>query len=173
MKKAFLTVLAATLVLGATNVSAMTEAQLREKLTQEYTVNGETFKADASMVAYIDQYLNDFEISAEDAQAISNAIDEAVKIVKEDGAKSFSKLSTDSKEKVIALANKVSSDTAIKVTLSNDGKLTVYEPNSNDVFAVVTDIIKYTDNSAILMVAGIVSVLGIAVVTRKIAKANA
>ncbi len=172
MKKAFLTVLAATFLLGATNVSAMTEAKLKEKLTKEYKVNGETFKADADMVTLIERYLNDYEISADDADTISAAIDEAIKVVEEDGASSFSKLGSAAKDKVMAIVNKVSEETSVSVALTEDGKLTVYRPDG-EVFAEVTDLIKYTDNSAILMVAGIVSVLGIAVVTRKIAKANA
>ncbi len=173
MKKAFLTVLAAVLVLGATNVSAMSESELKAKLTKTYTINGVEYKADASVVKQISDYLDTFEVSADDADFIAQKVDEAVKVVEESGVKDVKKLSSTAKNTILDKVAEISANTSVKMNVAEDGTVVVYNPNTGAEWSRVTDLIKYTDNSAILMVAGIVSVLGIAVATRKIAKANA
>ena len=55
MKK-FMVILAAFLLFGF-SAKAMTESELEAKLTATYTINGATFKANASQVTLIQRYL--------------------------------------------------------------------------------------------------------------------
>ena len=79
-------------------------------------------------------------------------------------------------DKIIALCADVSSNTSVKVTI-NKGKLVVYVPGTNDVFyqtpvnPVNGDVVQTNDNLTVA-VAGLISVLGVAIAVRKI-RANA
>jgi len=86
-------------------------------------------------------------------------------------------LTKEEKQKMVAIVSDISSKTSVKATLTEGGKLTIFEENGTTPFTVITDKdsgIQNTDsNNAILAIAGVVSVLGIAVVVKKVAKANA
>lgn len=172
MKKLLLTVLTVILVLGSTNVSAMTKDELKAKLTKTYTINGVEVKATNSQIAQIERYFSQNEISEEDATYIANKIDEAIAIVEAGNAKELKDLTKTEKDKLKALVNDISNHTSVKATVLKGGVIRVY--NNDGTYEDFTDLIKYTDNSnVILMVAGAISLLGVAVITRKIAKANA
>ncbi len=177
MKKMILAAFAAVALFSVTNVKAMTESELKAKLTKEYVIDGEKIKMSASNVAELDRYLKEYEISSEDADYISKKFDEALKIAQDGKAKSFTELTKEEKQKMIAIVSDISSKTSVKATLTEGGKLTIFEENGSTPFTVITDKdsgIQNTDsNNAILAIAGIVSVLGVAVVVKKVAKANA
>lgn len=177
MKKMIFAAFAAVALFGFTNVDAMTESELKSKLTKEYVIDGEKIKMSASQVAELDRYLKQYEISSEDADYISKKFDEALKIAQDGKAKSFTELTKEEKQKIIAIVSDISSKTSVKATLTEGGKLTIFEENGTTPFTVITDKdsgIQNTDsNKAILAIAGVVSVLGIAVVVKKVAKANA
>ena len=58
MKRLFLMVIGVVAFMSM-NVNAMTEKELQEKLTKEYTINGVSFKLDSSNVAQVERYLNE------------------------------------------------------------------------------------------------------------------
>ena len=159
------------------NVNAMTEESLKEKLTQAYTINGEVVQANDSQVVEIERYLNKYEISSEDADYIAAKIDETVKIAQDAKASSFTELTTSERNQIIALIIDISNKTSVKVTLANDGKLTVYEEDGKTPFTVITDKdngIKQTDsNKMFIVVASIISVFGVVFVARKVTNENA
>lgn len=177
MKKIILTVFAAVMLFGATNVNAMTENELKEKLTKSYEIDGEKMQVPASLVVELERYLKEYEISSEDADYIAKKFDEALKIAQDGKAKSFTDLTKDEKQKMIAIVSDISKETSVKATLTEGGKLTVFEEDGKTVFTVITDkdnAIQNTNSSnAILAIASIISVLGIAVVVKNVAKANA
>jgi hypothetical protein len=174
MKKVMFLLVA--LFIGLVSVNAMTESELEAKLTKSYTVNGSTFKASDSQKVLIKRYLDQYEVSSSDADYISGKLDEAKNILQASGKGSFYDLSRADKDKIIALCADVSSNTSVKVTI-NKGKLVVYVPGTNDVFyqtpvnPVNGDIVQTNDNLTVA-VAGIISVLGIAIAVRKL-RANA
>ena len=155
----------------------MTENELKAKLTQIYTINGQTIQASASQKVEIERYLNKYEISSEDADYIASKIDEAVQIAKDAKAPSFTDLTTTERNKIIALVSDVSEKTSVKVTLANDGKLTIYEEDGKTPFTEIKDKdngIKQTgDNKMIIVIASVVSVLGTFYIARKVSKTNA
>lgn len=177
MKKTIFAVLAAVALFGFTNVDAMTESELKAKLTKEYVIDGEKIQMSASQVAELDRYLKEYEISSKDADYISKKIDEALKIAQDGKAKSFTELTKEEKQKMVAIVSDITKQTSVKATLTEGGKLTIFEENGKTPFTVITDKdngIQNTDsNNTILAIAGIISVVGVAVIVKKVAKANA
>lgn len=173
MKKITLVLLLAVGLLVTTNVSAMTEAELKAKLTDTYTVNGRTEKVNSSVVVQIERYLDENEISSEDCDYIAKKVDEAIALIEKGSATEWSKLSAAEVEDLMAIADDVSNKTSVKVALNKGGVLTVYNEDGT-VFTKVSNIIKYTDASvAGYVVIGAMSLAGLLLITRKIAKANA
>lgn len=166
MKKLFLMVIG-VVALVSTNVSAMSENELKAKLTKEYTINGATFKLDDSYVAQLERYLKENEISEKDADYIASKIDEAVKIVEAGNATSIKELTKSEKDKLKALAADVSEKTEVKITIAKGGVITVYNTDGT-VFTKITDPIKYTnDNTGIIVASIAFIVLGGAILVKK------
>ena len=173
------------LFIGLVSVNAMTESELEAKLTKSYTINGSTFKASDSQKVLIKRYLDQYEVSSSDADYISGKLDEAKNILQASGKGSFYDLSRADKDKIIALCADVSSNTSVDIVEKectvnitiNKGKLVVYVPGTNDVFyqtpvnPVNGDVVQTNDNLTVA-VAGLISVLGVAIAVRKI-RANA
>ena len=158
MKKLFLMVIGVVALLS-TNVNAMTEKELQEKLTKEYTINGVSFKLDSSNVAQVERYLNENEVSAKDADYISSKIDEAVKIIEAGNAKDIKSLSKTETDKLKNIASEISSNTDVKVTVAKGGEVTVYNTDGT-VFTKVSEPIKYTnDNNALIISLSTVALL--------------
>ena len=175
MKKLSLVLMLAAGLVATAPVNAMTEADLKAKLTQEYTINGRTEKVDAAIVTQIERYFDEFEVSEDDCDYIAKKIDEAIELVKSGKATSWDKLSASEKEALVAIVNDVSSKTSVKVSLSKGGVLTVYEADGKTVFTKITNVIKNTNDSLqIVMVAGaVISLVGLLLITKKVVKANA
>jgi len=166
MKKLFLMVIG-VVALVSTNVSAMSESELKAKLTKEYIINGETFKLDNSYVTQLERYLKENEISESDANYIASKIDEAVKVVESGKATTIKELTKSEKDKLKALAADISEKTDVKVTIAKGAVVTVYNTDGT-VFTKVSDPIKYTnDNTAIIVASVALAVIGGAVLVKK------
>ena len=164
------------LFIGLVSVSAMTESELEEKLTKKYTVNGVVWEATDSQKVLCKRYLDQYEVSSKDADYISDKFDEAMAIIKASGVTNLYKLSRADKDKIIALVADVSANTSVKASITK-GTLVVYVPGSSDVFAKEqifpkNGAVVQTSDNVTIAVAGLVSVLGIAIALRKI-RANA
>lgn len=166
--------LAAGLVVSAP-VHAMTESELKAKMTQEYTVNGRTEKVDNSVVTQIERYFDKYEVSSEDCDYIAGKIDEAVELIKKGKATEWRELTSSEKEALITIVNDISSKTSVKASLSKSGELTIYEEDGKTVFTKLSNLIKNTDGSmSIVLVAGAaISLVGLLLITKKVVKANA
>ena len=165
MKKLFLMVIGVVLLVS-TNVNAMTEKELQQKLTKEYTINGVTFKLDNSYVSQLERYLNENEVSSKDADYISGKLDEAVKVIEAGNAKDIKSLSKSEKDKLKNIASAISSNTDVKVTVAKGGEVTVYNTDGI-VFTKVSEPIKYTDNNTLIISLTTVALLASGIVIIK------
>ena len=162
----------AMLLVGTLNVNAMSKDELKAKLTKAYTINGATFQATCDQKAQIKRYLSQNDVSESDADYIASKIDEAIAIIERGNANSFEKLTKAEKNEIKALLKEVSNNTSVKVTAVKNG-VKVYNLDGT-VFTVATAYkVKYTDTYMIIALAGVVSIIGIAVIARKMKKANA
>ena len=174
MKKLLVVIIA--LFVGLVSVNAMTESELEEKLTKAYNVNGVVWQATDSQKVLVKRYLDQYEVSSADADYIASKLDAAIAIIKNSGVKELKNLSKADKEKIIALVADVSANTSVKAAIIK-GNLVVYVPGTNDVFAKEEispkngDVVQTSSNLTIA-IAGVISVLGIAVAVRKL-RANA
>lgn len=174
MKKLLVFIFA--LFIGTVSVSAMSEKELKTKLTKEYKVNGVTFKATDAQKTALEQYLNQYDISSSDADYISNKLDEAFNILKASGKKSFYDMTTADKKKIVALVSDVATSTSVKAAIIKNN-LVIYKPGTNEIFyetpiyPVNGDIVQ-TNRGLTVAVTGIISAIGIAIALKKV-KANA
>ena len=174
MKKLVLVLIA--LFVGLVSVNAMTESELEEKLTAKYTVNGVVWEATDNQKELVKRYLKEYEVSSTDADYISGKMDAAMNIVKNSGVTNLYKLSRTDKDKIIALVADISANTSVKAAITK-GYLVVYAPGTDNeyakeqIFPKNGDVVQ-TSSTATVAIAGIISVLGVAVALRKL-KANA
>ena len=162
----------AMLLVGTLNVNAMSKDELKAKLTKAYTINGATVQATSDQKVEIERYLSQNDVSESDADYIASKIDEAIAIIERGNANSFEKLTKAEKNEIKALLTEVSNNTSVKVTAVKNG-VKVYNLDGT-VFTVVTvPKVKYTDTYMIIALAGVVSIIGIFVIARKMKKANA
>lgn len=177
MKKLGYLLLVLAVLFTGYNVNAMTESELKAKITKAYVVDGQEVKITASQVTELERYLNKYELSAEDCDYISNKIDEAVTIAQNGKAKSFTELTSEEVAQMIAIVSDVSENTAVKATLTKGGKLTIYEQDGTTPFTIITDkdngIQNTNNNYFIIVIASAISLLGVIVITKKVAGANA
>lgn len=174
-KNLFLVILLAVGLVAVSPVHAMSEADLKAKLTKEYTVNGRTEKVDNAIVTQIERYLDKYEVSSDDCDYISGKIDEAIELIEKGTATEWSQLTASEKEGLISLVNDITSKTSVKASLSKGGVLTLYEEDGKTVFTKISDVIRNTDASMnIVLVAGAaISLVGLLLIAKKVVKANA
>ena len=174
MKKLLVFVFA--LFIGIASVSAMSEKELKAKLTKEYKVNGVTFKATDAQKTALEQYLTQYDVSSSDADYISGKVDEAFNILRASGKTSFYNMSKADKKKIVDLVSDVATKTTVKAAIIKNN-LVIYKPGTNDIFyetpinPVNGDIVQ-TSRGLTVAVAGIISAIGIAIALRKV-KVNA
>ncbi len=179
MKKKML--IASLLVAGlvvTTPVNAMTEAQLREKLVSTYTINGKKASVNKKTVEKIDKYLKEFDVSSDDCDYIAKQIDAAIKEVEKTNATSWAELTSDQVTALTEIANNVSKNTEVKVSLSKGGSLTILDKDGNvwDTIDDVTNPAATNTNDSMSIVLGAsaaISLVGLLLVTKKVVKANA
>ena len=170
MKKVM--VFLATLCVGLVSVSAMSESELKTKLTQSYKVNGVTFKATSSQSTLIERYLDTYEVSSSDADYIAKKLDAAMEVLRASGKTSFYDLSKADKDKIIGFVSDVSANTSVKAIISKEN-LIIYVPGTNDVFYKtpvhpINGDIRQTSAGLTVATAGLISMIGIAVALKKV-----
>lgn len=166
------------------HVSAMTEGELLEKVSATYTINGDKIKVKDGVLTEVERYFSENEVSSSDCDYISDKIDEAIAIAKKGTATNWNEMTSSEKAEIIELVEEISSNTAVKATLTSDGKLTVYDTDG-EVFTKLDDVVISVDeedgastvntsitDSATIIIGGI-SLIGLLLVTKKVVKANA
>lgn len=163
MKKVFVVLaVVASLFVGVKSASAMTEAELKEVFSKTYTINGGEFKVKDSVLGYLDQYLNAYDVSEADCQYIADRVNEAVNIIKNSGKSKIEDFSKATKNDLKKLVEKISANTSVKATV--EGKnVVVQKPDGSGVFAKIDDPIKQTSSAnTIAIVAGIAFLVTVA-----------
>ena len=171
MKK-FLVLLVA-LSFGLTSVSAITEAELKEKLSQSYTVNGSTFKATDEEKTLIERYLDQYEVTSADADVIVAKLQAVFDVLENSGKKTFQELSDADKARVVALVADVDATDSIDCAIV-DGVFIVYVPNTNKGRVFYESPVKpiaQTNRDLIVAGLGVISVIGMALAFRKVKNA--
>ena len=156
MKKICAVIIAVCLLFGVSNVSAMSKANLKKKLTQTITINGVKVSVDNDTKAAIERYLDQFNVSSTDADYIAARVDKAIEILKGEGQTDFTKLSATAKSKLKALVEEISTNTSVHATVTN-GSVVVYNPNDGSEFFEATKLVKHTGlgTSPLAIIAGL------------------
>lgn len=175
MKKSLfgILVLVAVAFMSVTNVSAMTEAELRTHVKSSYTVNGTTVTVPAEYIKQFEDYLDAFEISAEDCQFIADQLDYLRGVAQANGVKSASEFERKCAAEIKAAVSRVSANTGVKATVLSNGKLQVSKYNKpNETFVVVgTNIATNTGSASLLYIAGIITAIGATLLVFRVRKA--
>lgn len=171
MKKLFFASLVAVLFLGVTNVSAMTEAELRKRFDETVKVGDTTFSVSDGDKKAVDDYLAKYELSSEDCLYISKQIDKAISIVKAEGKANIKDFSESTKTKLKNLVTDVAAKTKVKATVT-DGAVVVLN-NDGSTFYEVDSLVKQTgsENSNIAIIAGvsfIITLVGACLVVKQV-----
>lgn len=174
MKKLLL-VIALVLAFGVTKTYAITESELFTKLTQEYEVNGVTFKANDSQKTQIERYLDQYEISSGDADYIVSKLEETFGVLRNSGKTSFYDLSSSDKQTIVAIVADVSANTSLDCAIV-DGELVVYVPGTDKTevyYDTPVNPIAQTDSTSTMVIAGLglVSLFGIGLALYKVKNA--
>jgi hypothetical protein len=149
MKKLSVILFAALLFFGAVRVNAMTEAELKDALTQTIEINGSKYTVDDGTKTAIERYLNQYDVSSAHADYINARINTAISILKSEGQTDFKKLSTTAKNKLKALVEEISNNTSVKATVTN-GSVVVLDPTGGT-FYEVDHLVKQTGSTATLI----------------------
>ena len=168
MKKLFSLALIAVVsvaLFGTTKVSAMSESDLRAKMTAVYTFEGgKTWTLKQKYVNELDRYLATYEISSSDADYIAGKIDEYV-AKRQKGEKMDRQAAED-------IVKAISNNTKVKGVIRN-GQLVILDENGDD-FTVVSNPFKRTgSDEMIYIISGVVVAAGILAIATKMKKANA
>ena len=137
-------------VLGTVNVSALTEAGLKEKLFQTIKVDGVEYELTKVQKKQVEDYLNAHDISDADATYIGKKIDKAIEIIKGQGNVNFTSYPQSVKDDLKGLVNDISRNTDnVRASLTKDGLLI-------DGY-VITELVKKTgyETSKTAIIAGI------------------
>lgn len=174
--KIALVALISFVLIGTVQVKAMSESELLSKLSATYDINGYKFHMSESDKALAKRYLDENNVSAKDADYIAAKVDEAVKILRDSGAKDlsdFSKLSSATKSKLKALVADIASNTSVKATVTK-GAVVIYNADGS-VFAEMNKLVKDTGSEMYVIpaLALLVVAAGGVVITRKLRKTNA
>ncbi len=175
MKKVSLALLLAAGLIITSPVKAMSESELKDKLTAPYTVNGVTRQMESGLVSQLERYLNKYEVSPDDCDYIAGKMDAAIELIKKGKATRWKELTNSEKESLISMVNDISNKTSVKASLSKGGVLTIFEEDGKTVFTKISGMIKYTDNSmSVVYIAGAaISLVGLLIIVKKVVKANA
>ncbi|MBQ8131725.1 MAG: hypothetical protein IJ193_04465 [Bacilli bacterium] len=175
MKKSLfgILVLVAVAFMSVTNVSAMTEAELRTHVKSSYTVGGTTVTVPAEYIKQFEDYLDAFEISSEDCQYIADQLDYLRNVAQNNGVKSASEFEQKCAAEIKAAVSRVSANTGVKATVLSNGKLQVSKYNKpNETFVVAgTNIATNTGSASLLYIAGIITALGATLLVFRVRKA--
>lgn len=173
MKKSIIAVIAVALVVGITNVNAMTKSELKAKIDAGVTINGVKYTPTADQKTQIDRYLDDEEtvISTTDADKIAAQIDEAVKVLDAQKVTSLSKeslakLPADVKTQLSGIVSTIEETTGLTIEINDDGIMNVKKGDTS-IVKLGDSIVKKTNNNNIIVVSSLISVVGLAFVAKK------
>lgn len=163
MKKLSLFVIIMVVFFGFMGVEAKTEEELKKILTQTIEVGKTKYSLSDEDKVLVERYLEQNEVSSDDADFIALRVDKAIEIIKKEGNVEFKKFSQATKNKLKALVTEISENTSVNATLTKDS-LIVYNEDGSKV--EVTRLVKQTgsETSKIAMLAGL-SILIVAVGT--------
>ena len=165
-------VLFVTLFVGLINVSAMSETELRNKVGNEFNINGKIIEIPATYLAQLDSYLSEFELSSSDCDYISSQLDILISDARQQDVSSFDDLYKRCSSTIKAIASNISANTGVKIIVLNNGKLQVNKYNSNEIWGIIdTKIITNTNSMNFLYIALAVTVLGFILLAIKVKKA--
>ena len=154
--------------IGTFGVKALNEAGLKEKLFQTIEVGGVKYSLSNADKKIVETYLEQNEISDEDATFIGEQIDKAIAIIKGQKNVEFTKYPQNVKDELKDLVTEISTKTKVKATLTKEG-LTVKNADGSE--TVITALVKqtgYESNKTAIIVA--ISFLIVAVGTGLVIK---
>lgn len=140
MKK-ILALIVSFVIVGALNVSALTEEGLKEKVLGTIEVNGEKYTLPSDKRKIAEDYFEKNEISDKDATYIGEMIDKAIEIAKKQKSVKFTEYPETVRDELQEMVEDISKNTDVKASLTKDG-LTVKNTDGSDV--VVTELVKQT-----------------------------
>lgn len=165
-------VLVVTLFVGLISVSAMSETDIRNKVGNEFKVNGKIISIPSTYLAQLDSYLAEFELSSSDCDYISSQLDILIEDARQADVSSFEDLYKRCSSTIKAIASNISANTGVKIIVLNNGKLQINKYNSNEIWGIVdTKVITNTNSLNLLYVALAVTVLGFILLAIKVKKA--
>lgn len=173
MKKLGLMIVAVIAFIATKNVYAMTEAELTAKVKATYDINGHALKVPEKYVNLYEDYVDQYELTSEDCQYIADQIDMLVAAAKKNGVTSVNQLDDKCAEELRTACANVSAHTGVKATLLSDGRVSVSKYNNpNEVFAIIgVNIATNTGSTALVYIAGIISLIGASLLVYKVKKA--
>ena len=141
------------LLLFTFNVNAMTEAKLKEKLSQTIKVGKNYYSISDDHKVLLERYLDENEVSSAHADYIGERVDKAIEIIQKQGHVDFAKYPQSVKNDLKALVEEISANTSVKATLTKDALIII---NTDGTEVPITTLVKRTggDNRT-LIIAGI------------------
>lgn len=161
----------------AGTVNAATESELLNYLSKEFTVGGETVSISASDKVKIERYLNENEVTAEQADSIIAKVDEAIAIMEAAGESDITKLSQADKDKLMSIANSAASELGLSLSYDASSKtLSVYKDGKlieSSSIASSNELVQTGSANYVYVAILAVAVIAIATVVVKRVRANA
>ena len=179
MKRLAVVTLLVVMLMGALvgTVNAATESELLDYLSKEFTVAGEKVSISEADKVKIERYLNDNEVTAEQADSIIAKVDEVIAIMDEAGETDLTKLSQADKNKIISIANSAAEELGLTLSYDASSKtLSVYKNGKLVEASSLTSGDKLVQTGAThyeYIAIPAVALIAIAIVVAKRAKANA
>ncbi len=127
---------------GVNSVSAMSEADLKAKFEETLTLNGDKYGLSSGVIVLVERYLNEYEVSAEDADYIAERIDKAKGIIEKDGHAKFADFSEDTKKQLKTLVDEIDRKTSVSARCTKGS--VIVEDKDGKTFAEVTELVKQT-----------------------------
>ena len=161
----------------AGTVNAATESELLEYLSKDFTVGGETVSISESDKVKIERYLNENEVTEEQADYVISKVDEAVAILQSAGETDLTKLSREDKDSLISIANDAADELGLSLSYDASSKtLSVYKDGKLVESTNITsnnELVQTGSTNYVLYAIIAVAVIAIATVVVKKVRANA
>jgi len=173
-KRILIGVIVLTMMLFTKNVFAMTEEELTAKVKATYDINGNMLKVPTKYVNMYEDYVSQYDLTSEDCQYIADQIDKIAAAMRTNGVTNVKEIDKKCKKELRQACADVSANTGVKATVLSDGRVSVSKyNNSKEVFGIVdVNLATNTGSVNILYIAGIITLIGIGLVTFEIKKAH-
>ena len=179
MKKLATVTLLIVMLIGilAGTANAATESELLHYLSKESTVGGETIRIRASDKRKIERYLNENEVTAEQADSIIAKVDEAIAVLEAAGETDLTKLSQEDKSKLVDIANSAASVLGLSVSYDASTKtISIYKDGElieSTSISAGDELVQTGSTNYVYVAILAVAVIAIAAVVVKKVRANA